>query len=111
MWKIVAFIPFLIVFAGASFWQACENTNGIAPDNVVSPSCSGTTCTGVRGQRLIANVTFTPRSNHNDLEVEVWATIFGVQVRLPGEYPHDNVSKVNILTIFRHINYCHTHLT
>jgi hypothetical protein len=92
MWKLAASSLLLFVaFTSASFWQACENTNAVAPDDVVSPSCSGSLCEGVRGQRLIANVTFTPRSNHNDLRVEVWATVLGIQIRLPGEYPHDNV--------------------
>ncbi|KAG5667418.1 hypothetical protein PVAND_015399 [Polypedilum vanderplanki] len=90
MWKIVISVLLLSSFATASFWSACENNAGVAPDDVVSPSCSGSICHGVRGERLIANVTFTPRANHNDLRVQVWATVLGIQIPLPGEPPHDN---------------------
>jgi hypothetical protein len=94
MWKVAAAALLLFVtFTSASFWQACPNSQGVAPDDVRSPSCSGNSCQGVRGDRLVANITFTPRINHADLRVDVWAVIFGVQIPLPGEYPHDNVSR------------------
>lgn len=93
-------IKFLTLFFLASsalaqqdtFWWACPDSTGVAPTHVSSPACSGTQCNGVRGETLSAEIQFTPHSNHNDLTVRVWATILGVQVLLPGEYPHDNVS-------------------
>jgi hypothetical protein len=92
-------IKFLVLFFLANsalaqsdtFWWACPDSAGVAPTHVSSPACSGTQCNGVRGETLSAEIQFTPRMNHNDLAVRVFAYILNVRVELPGEPPYDNV--------------------
>jgi len=94
MLKIIFTLTLIFVLTSGqeTFWSACPNSNGVAPDLVVSDACSGSLCQGQRGSVLRAEVTFTPRQNHNNLEVRVFATILGITVLLPSEPPHDNVS-------------------
>ena len=94
MLKIIVSLVLICTLANGqeTFWSACENSNGVAPDFVESDACSGTLCQGQRGTVLTAEVTFTPRQNHNNLEVRVYATILGITILLPSEPPHDNVS-------------------
>ncbi|KAL7021246.1 hypothetical protein ACKWTF_011810 [Chironomus riparius] len=103
MLKII--VSLILIFAltngQETFWSACQNSNGVAPDLVESDACSGTLCQGQRGTVLRAEVTFTPRQNHNNLEVRVYATILGITVLLPSEPPHDNVRNLR-LTFLRH---------
>lgn len=96
---------FLIFFLASTavaldnFWWACDDSNGVAPTQVSSPACSGTHCNGVRGETLTADIQFTPRQNHNDLLVRVFAYVLNVRVELPGEPPYDNVRNVLIFFI------------
>jgi hypothetical protein len=87
---------FALTSGQETFWSSCPNSNGVAPDLVESDACSGTLCQGQRGEILTAEVTFTPRQNHNNLEVRVFATILGITIQLPAEPPHDNVSCINL---------------
>lgn len=93
MFKIILSLTFLFALTNGqeTFWSACPNSNGVPPDFVESDACSGTLCQGQRGSVLRAEVTFTPRQNHNNLEVRVYAIILGVTILLPSEPPHDNV--------------------
>lgn len=77
-----------------TFWWACPDSSGVAPTHVSSPACSGTQCVGIRGETLSAEIQFTPRFNHNDMAVRVFAYILNVRVELPGEPPYDNVSEI-----------------
>ncbi|XP_070503838.1 NPC intracellular cholesterol transporter 2-like [Chironomus tepperi] len=92
MLKIILCLTLIasLTYGQETFWSACPNSNGVAPDLVESDACSGTLCQGQRGTVLTADVTFTPRQNHNNLEVRVFATILGITVLLPSEPPHDN---------------------
>jgi hypothetical protein len=91
--KVIVVLFLCFAFAKANFWTPCSDSIGVLPDLVESPSCSNTQCEGVRGGRLVADIFFTPRNDHNDLRVDVWAYILGLRVMLPSEPPHDNVRK------------------
>ncbi|CAG9809073.1 unnamed protein product [Chironomus riparius] len=90
MFKILAL--FLLALSSTNaFWTACTDRAGaIAPNRVESASCSGSLCTVVRGETLVADAFATFTSAHSVLTVRVTAYILGIGVNLPQDPPYDN---------------------
>lgn len=90
MYKILLLT--VLTFASANaFWSACTDRPGaVAPNNVVSPSCSGDLCTIQRGESLLADVFTFFNAAHQRLDVRVTAYILGIGVNLPLDPPFDD---------------------
>ena len=90
MYKIIVLA--VLAFASAdAFWSACtDQPNALAPTRVESASCSGSLCTVIRGEPLIADVFATYTTVHNRLDVRVTAFVLGVPINLPQEPPYDD---------------------
>ncbi|XP_070508063.1 uncharacterized protein [Chironomus tepperi] len=89
MFKFVILSVLLAITGTQAFWAACPGI--LAPTNIVSDVCSGTSCTVRRGQTFTAQATITFTQAHARLDTRITVFLLGVGINVPQDPPHDNV--------------------
>ncbi|KAG5673377.1 hypothetical protein PVAND_003433 [Polypedilum vanderplanki] len=103
MFKLIALTVLLALSGANAFWTRCADLpNAVAPREITSPSCSGTSCTVTRGQTLTANAFATFTQVHHRLDVRVRVFVLGVGIEIPMDPPNDNACNSLLLNGVQH---------
>ncbi|KAG5668079.1 hypothetical protein PVAND_016034 [Polypedilum vanderplanki] len=81
MFKIILLFSILCFSNANAFWTVCSE--GQPPNTMTSPSCSGSSCTVIRGGTLTGTINFTPQISASILNFYAILYHLGVETEIP----------------------------